>query len=352
MANADLSGSVDVDAIARALATVAVPEAACRDTIAAHVRGEDRRREIEAIQKAFVAERADDAGAYKPDLVALLACTVGGAYSTDKVWRLFRCVVETDSYYGVRLLDTNVSPVNQLAEQLAPNAEDPDRLLRDLVAWTELGDAAAFARLAPAAHRAGPLALREFGRTHEVGARLIDVLVIRHERLPDQLDALLAHAEEMVVEGALLAPLARWLERHAGPREVPAIKVRLATDHRDLFDARGAGLFAKWVSRSDVMLRLFNVVDDQATVKRAGKKPWKILRAGRVVFTCWGELSYLANLKVKVHPTEAKAGDGVHFVNSRAHATQTLRRLEWGRCPLCPLAARGESWCAVLRRAS
>jgi len=301
-----------------------MPFEACRERIATYAReGDgDAGRGVEAIARAFKARQRD--ASYKPGLIALFSGTHEGEFLAEKVWRIHGCFGYAiwHHYATTELFDVDPSPIAELSEQLARHAQDPDAMLRDLMSWVELGDEAALGRLEPILRAAGPLKMWEVGYTPQVSGRLLEVVTTHVDGFAARLDFALAFVSEKIIWKSAIEGLAFWLERHEGARSIPAITphdasahgafaafYRLAREHRAAFDRYGAKLFASWYAKEDTLLGALGIIDEDHVVAAAGarREPWRIIRAGRLVFTTSGGIRFLSRCSVKVHADEAAA---------------------------------------------
>lgn len=328
MGDKDLSAWIDAEPLARLLSTPTFDVDACREIIAAYVRAGDGEagRGIGKIAAALKRYLGDRLTGHKPALIAQLSYTMDGAFSADIGYRRFGVLGHAiwHMYDSTRLLDTSSFAIADLMKALHPHGEI-DQTARDLVTWIELGDEAARDRLIPVVARAGAFDLGELEYTTEVGARMLEVLALACPTLDGKLDRILANIAAQRSRHGHLRSLALFLDTHAGPSDAPRFRSslytnrderafaratfevfwRLAHHHRALFD-RYAKVFAANFNE-DAALQLLGIIDEAKELK-LGKKRWRIMRAGRLIFTTSGdELMFLPRFTVAICATEAAA---------------------------------------------
>lgn len=317
----DFSDSIDVDALARLLATPKFDVEACRERIATYVREGDGEagRGIEKIAGALKAHLGDRLAEHKPALIAQLTCSRHGEFSSNLGHRSYGVLGHAiwHHYDSTQLLDANPFTILSLMEVLHDHGEI-DQIARDLVSWVELGDRAARRRLQPIVERAKPTELYEPGYSIEVEARLLDVLAMAGTTVEDKIERIYATLDSQTQHG--LRSFALFLEELDGPCDAPPyesteedravfeVMWRLSRRYRACFDRHSKALAAHL--GSDEALHLLGIIDEEVELPKAGARGvrWRIMRAGRLVMTTTGEvLDYLPRFTVTAAASEAAA---------------------------------------------
>ena len=326
MAAEDLSEFIDVDALARLLATPAFDVEACREKIATYVRDGDgdAGRGIEKIAGAFKAHAGERLVERKPALIAQLTYSKRGVFSAELGHRSYGVLGHAiwHHYDSTQLLDANPFAIGDLVRALHDHAEGQiDQVARDLVFWVELGDSAARQRLQPVVERARPTELTEPGYSIAVAARLLDVLAMPGATIEDKIERVYATLDGGTRHG--LQSFALWLESLEGPCDAPPYESslspasdranfevfwRLSRRYRACVDRHPEVLAAHL--HSDEALHLLGIIDEEVELPSVGARGdrWRIMRAGRLVMTTTGEhLAYLPRFTVSATASEAAA---------------------------------------------